>query len=249
MPEQRILLGNGATELIFFLSRLFPSATLALPVFSEFVRAFPHARTADLTDSITWLREGLLVLTRPANPTGWTLPLDTLRAYLRSSNATVLIDESFIEFSGRPSSATLLEEFPNLLVLRSLTKLYALPGLRIGALIGHVQQWRDQREPWQVNVLAQAAALAAISDTEHAARSIQFVSQEREYLSRHLDCLPSDANFLFVPLDCPGANLKRQLLERKILIRDDADWRGVRIAVRTRAENDRLLDAWREFRP
>ena len=235
----RILLGNGATELIFFLARFFTDVTLALPVFSEFHRAFPQARTASLTDPSTWPAQGLLVLTRPANPTGWTLPLEQLR-HVR---ATMLIDESFLEFSGQPSAATL--NMPNILVLRSLTKFYALPGLRIGALIGDLD--RTRREPWQVNVLAEAAALAALADTEHAARSLELVETERTYLARELNALSSDANFLFVPFPHP-ASLKHHLLQHKILIRDDPDWPGVRIAVRPRAENNRLLAAWKEFR-
>ncbi len=239
VAQDRIVLGNGATELIFFLSRIFTKVTLALPVFSEFHRAFPNAQTASLTDETTWPDSGLLVLTRPANPSGWTLPLEALR----NVRAMMLVDESFLEFSGKVSAATL--NLPNVLVLRSLTKFYALPGLRVGALIGDID--RARREPWQLNVLAEAAALAALADTEHEARSVELVNRERTYLTSRLQALPSDANFLFVPHPEP-ARLKAHLLRHKILIRDDPDWPGVRIAVRTRAENDRLLKAWSEFR-
>lgn len=263
LKEADILLGNGATELIFFLSRVFRAApvTLATPVFSEFHRAFPDARSADLTDSATWPGTGLLVLTRPANPTGWTLSLETLTTYLDSSEATVLIDESFIEFAGLPSAAALIERYPQLIVLRSLTKFYALPGLRLGALIAspsRVPSWKEQREPWQVNVLAEEAALAAIGDIEHGARSLQFVMNERIWLIDQLRSLPdatplpTDANFVFIRLASSASQLTDHLLRHKILLRNCSDWAGihgqaVRAAVRLRHENERLLSAWREF--
>jgi threonine-phosphate decarboxylase len=259
----RILLGNGATELLFFVARLFRGAqvTLALPVFSEFHRAFPDARMAPLAEPASWPRDGLVVMTRPANPTGWSLPLEELHDYLERSRATVLLDESFVEFSGLPSAASWLGEHPQLVVLRSLTKFYALPGLRIGALCGAAEAvavWREQREPWQVNVLAEAAAMAALEDREHAAKSIEFVRSERAWLIDGLRMLPgveplaSDANFILVRLGYAPDKLARHLLRRRILIRDCTGWPGigghaVRIAVRRRAENEQLLRAWGEF--
>ncbi len=263
LSEDQILLGNGATELIFFLSRLSGSASVALatPVFSEFHRAFPDSFSADLTDSATWPTSGLLVLTRPANPTGWTLPLNILTAYLDRSDATVLVDESFIEFSGLSSAASLIERYPQLIVLRSLTKFYALPGLRVGALIAspaRIASWKQQREPWQVNVLAEEAALAAIGDTEHANRSFKFVANERTWLMNQLRSmpnatpLPTDANFVFIRLAYPASQLLTHLLREKLLLRNCSDWPGlngqsVRAAVRLRDENERLLAVWREF--
>jgi threonine-phosphate decarboxylase len=263
LNEDEILLGNGATELIFFLSRLFRTVpvSLATPVFSEFHRAFPDAGTADLTNLETWPNAGLLVLTRPSNPTGWTLPLETLTAYLNRSEATVLIDESFIEFSGSLSASTLIGRYPQLIVLRSLTKFYALPGLRVGALLGgpaRIASWKRQREPWQVNVLTEEAALAAIGDIDHANRSLEFVANERTWFVNQLRAmpyatpLPTNANFVFIRLARPASQLTAHLLREKILLRNSSDWPGlngqsVRAAVRLRRENERLLAAWREF--
>lgn len=264
LEADQILPGNGATELIFFLARMLHGTpvTLAAPVFSEFHRAFPAARLATLIYPSTWGQDGLLVLTRPANPTGWSLGLDTLEARLARSSAPVLIDESFLEYSGLPSAAALIGRYPHLFVLRSLTKFYALPGVRIGALIGSVgilQQWRLHREPWQVSVFAEEAALAALRDTEHAARSQDFMRTERAWLLEQLrrlpgaEPLPGDANFIYVRLPYSAAALAAHLLPCKILIRNCAAWPGlsgeaVRVAVRTRAENERLLEAWRELK-
>jgi threonine-phosphate decarboxylase len=263
VDEDQILLGNGATELIFFAARLFRSVpvTLAAPVFSEFQRAFPEGRISDLTDRGTWPDEGLVVLTRPANPTGWALPMDMLREYAASSNAFILVDESFLEFSGMPSAAALIPEHSRVAILRSLTKFYALPGLRVGALVGSpatARLWRQEREPWQVNVLAEEAALAAIGDRGHAARSLEFLKAERAWLLDQLCSIPgaepspSDANFIYVRLVYPAALLCDYLQRRKILVRNCAGWPGaatnaVRIAIRRREENEMLLRAWREF--
>ncbi len=257
LENDQIILGNGATELIFFFARLFRAmpVTLALPIFSEFERAFSQCRTADLMAETTWPDSGLLVLTRPANPTGWSLSLAVLRDYLERSSATVLVDESFLEFSGLPSAGELIGEYPRVAVLRSLTKFYALPGLRVGALVGAaeaVREWKREREPWQVNVLAEAAALAAVGDADHAARTIEFVREERVWLAQQLANLlgkeqaTTDANFLLVQLNYSATALYEHMLRHKILIRRCSD-DTVRIAVRPREENKRLLQAWKEF--
>ena len=263
--EDQVLAGNGATELISFLARVLPRTeptTLALPVFSEFHRLFRNARTADLQRPETWPSHGLFVLTRPANPTGWTLPLGFLQQRLAASNDPVLIDESFLDFSGHASAATLLHRHPQLIVLRSLTKFYALPGLRIGALVATdetIRVWKRQREPWQVNALAEAAALAALADLTYAALSREFIVAERDWFQQQIRQLPSamphdsDANFLYVHLGYPAQLLCDHLLKRKILIRNCSTWLGlageaVRVAVRQRHENERLLAAWREFK-
>lgn len=255
-PAQ-ILLGNGATELIYFLSRVWRQmpVTLAIPVFTEFHRAFPHAKLVPFREPGRLPLRGLLVLSQPNNPTGeLLLPSTSLRR-----PGITLVDESFLDFSETPS---LLGASPNLLVLRSLTKFYALPGLRLGALIGPeslICTLRRQREPWQVNTLAAAAAVEAVRDRAHAERSRTLVATERERIWDRAQELPgvmlteTHANFFFAQLDYPSRALCDFLLERKILIRDCAGWPGVpgdavRFAIRTPEENDRLIAAWKEFR-
>lgn len=259
----QILLGNGATELIFFLSRVLQEneVNLAAPIFSEFHRAFPAAQTVNLGDSKTWPDRGTLVLTTPANPTGQNINIRDLVTRLDQTKDSVVVDESFLEFSGSPSVAGLLEAYPQLIILRSLTKFYALPGLRVGALIGNsalLDEWRKVREPWQVNVLAEEAALAAVADETHSRASINFVVAERKWLFEAINSLPgaapveSNANFLYVPLEFRAQDLVDHLLRHKILVRNCTDWPGlsgeaIRVAVRTRPENERLIEAWSTF--
>jgi threonine-phosphate decarboxylase len=255
VAPENILLGNGATELIHFVSRVkgFSQVTLVPPVFTEFHRAFPDARVGQPSTV-----EDLVVLTQPLNPTGQFVPLER---YLDAPGA-LLIDESFLDFTGQPSSVQFIDKRPGLYVLRSLTKFYALPGLRAGALVASadlIEDLRRKREPWQVNTLAERAALAALADRDHAIRSIEFIRAERQWMSDRIAEIPgatpqpSCANYMLVALDHPAAALVSHLLERKILVRDCSGWPGVtyasaiRVAVRTRPENQRLLAAWKEF--
>ncbi|MBI4892627.1 MAG: histidinol-phosphate aminotransferase family protein [Acidobacteria bacterium] len=260
-PDQ-ILAGGGATELIHFVARSGwngPTA-MATPVWSEFYRVFPYALKVSAAEPETWPQRGLLVLSQPMNPTGEAIAEETLRRAIAGREGPVLIDESFIEFTRLESAVWWTEHHPNLLVLRSLSKFHALAGLRVGALVGS-REWMDRlsrrREPWQVNGLAEAAALAAISDSGHAERTRLLVEEERQYLLEQLSDMPGVsvtpgvANFLFVSTTRPAADICEQFLEKRIILRNCTGLPGVegeaiRFAVRTRPENDRFLAAARE---
>lgn len=238
-----VMVGNGATELIHFVSRVWKDkTTLALPVFSEFHRAFPQAAHVSVNGQLP--EDGLLVYTNPLNPQGIAVPP-------RERGGLTLVDESFIEFTG------LASRIGKDLVLRSLTKFHALPGLRAGALVGPVdlmREWRQFREPWQLNVLAEAAALHAISAREHHRRTREYIQIEREYLQAGLEInLPSLANYVMIktPPD-RTAKIAAQFRADRILVRDCTGWPGVpagclRFAIKTRAENDRLLACWKRI--
>jgi threonine-phosphate decarboxylase len=263
VDEEQILPGNGATELLHFFARVEAQdrVTLAVPVFSEFHRAYPRANHVPADDLRAWPKDHLLVLTQPNNPTGQTICPTALECWLASSSHPVLIDESFLEFTALPSATKTLTRRPNLYVLRSLTKFYALPGLRLGGLVAAADvaaRWRELREPWQVNVLAEEAALAALADAHHARRTLEFVAAERAWLLSQLESIgaiqpfPSAANYVFVRLEYPAAALCRHFLDAKILIRNCTGTPGVqgeavRVAVRTRPENLKLIARWKEF--
>ncbi len=254
-----VMAGSGATELVHFVARAAWQGPVALvtPVWSEFYRAFPHALRLHPENIESWPSRGLLVLSQPANPTGAPFPEELIRRAIASREGPVLIDESFIEFTRLPSAIPWCDSHPNLLVLRSLSKFHALPGLRVGALVGS-GEWmlrlRRKREPWQVNALAEAAASAALADTAHAAHTLDIIETERAFLLDHLDPLPglhlqpASANFLFAHTTRPAAEVCDWFLQRKILLRNCSGLPGVsgeaiRFAVRTRPENERFLEA------
>lgn len=246
VDPDRILVGNGATELIHFLARTWHvGTTLITPVFSEFHRAYPKARHNE------WPQDGLVITSNPVNPTGQA-------GCFRPRSGTTLIDESFLDFTDLP---TRMHE-ANCLVLRSLTKFHSLPGLRVGALVGPMEimrKLRAQREPWQVNVLAEAAALAALKDKDHQRRTRDYVTAERVRLWEEFATVegarlhPTHANYYFATLDYSAARLCDYMKSRKLLLRNCAGTPGVtapeavRFAIRTREENDKLLELWRAF--
>jgi len=144
-------------------------------------------------------------------------------------------------------------------VLRSMTKFYAFPGLRLGYTLASAlltQRLSALCLPWGVNTLAQTAGIAALADGGFGMRSRTYVAEEREFLAARLGALrgvrvwPGAANYLLARLDggMTAAGLQERLLPERILIRDCADFHGLdgcffRVAVRTRAENERLLAA------
>jgi histidinol-phosphate/aromatic aminotransferase/cobyric acid decarboxylase-like protein len=147
--------------------------------------------------------------------------------------------------------------------LRSFTKAFGLTGLRVGYGIASeeiIKLMLNAKIPWNVNCLAQVAAVATLNDKEHLKKSRELVKVEREYLTRNLNEInalklsPADANFIFIDVKQSGftsAQLKEELLKYGILIRDCSSFRGldeyhVRVGVKTRKENKRLLEAFTE---
>lgn len=257
VDADQVLLGNGATDLIHFLAPRFRElpVTIIPPAFSEFHRVFPHAALTpnELPES------GLTIVTRPCNPTG---ELPRIEGWLERTTHPVIVDESFIDFAEVPSLASMVARRGNLVVLRSLTKFHGIPGLRIGALVGSSQliaTWKRLRDPWSVNVFAIRAACASLADAGHSSKTLHLVRSERAWLTDALRALPgvivhpSVANFLYVRLSYSAAALTSFLEQRKILIRDCTNWpglpeeNGVRVAVRTRPENEQLIANWKEF--
>ena len=197
-------------------------------------------------------------LCNPNNPTGNLLFED-----LRVSGDLVVVDECFMDFLPNQEKHTLIRKAvkaKNLIVLRTFTKFFCLPGLRIGYLIAHkeiVDKLRQHQPPWSTNALAQMAAALILSDDSYAKETHRLIEKERSFLFGQLDKIeglrpyPSVANFLLIKIERPGISsrpLKESLLEKGVLIRDCSNFRGlsnsyIRIAVRSHKENLQLLAA------
>ena len=190
LKDGQILIGNGSTEFIYLLPRALgvKKALVLSPSFSDYERAseLSGAKVVRLPlleennfspDMKSLSRElkkcGLLFLCNPNNPTGTLMPKDELLSLLKEASkagTVVCIDEAFIEYV---PGASLLKEAVKLgaVVLRNFTKFYGMPGIRIGYAAGDrklIAKMKAVREPWTVNNLAQAAALAALGDGEYA---------------------------------------------------------------------------------
>lgn len=221
----------------------------------------------------------LIFFCNPNNPTGISVSrseLEELVKLCEKKNILLVVDECFQEFLDEPDRTSVIPllrqgetSHKNLIVLRAFTKTYAIAGLRLGYLLVADPSWkvrlRERRQPWNVSLPAQKAGLACLSNQGEAyvKQAHALIRSERARISDCMQALgyriyPSEANFLFfeVPWESQGEKNNPETLfsfcmERKILIRDCANYRGVgagsyRICVRTEAENKKLLQALKE---
>lgn len=286
VDEESVLLGNGASELIFLVvASLRPGRVLVVgPTFTEYERAalawgaavdvlpLPAGRdfvltATDLEDAgaaALVARADLLFYCDPNNPTGALLDRGARRHLLdlaEAAGTAVFADESFLAFtSAWPAGSVLREHRPNVIVLHSLTKILAMPGLRLGALIvppAYRAELRRRLTPWNINCVAHAAGHAALAETEMLASTPAAVRVAREAFVAGLAALPevervlpADANFVCVRLTHPRARevVRRLREEHGVLLRDLTDFPGldghyVRSAVRAPEDNRRVLRA------
>ncbi|MGI0490315.1 threonine-phosphate decarboxylase CobD [Alkalinema pantanalense CENA528] len=206
-------------------------------------------------------RRGVL-LNNPHNPTGRLFDRSFVEALVTNFD-WVVIDEAFMDFvppdrHDQFSAVPWVERYPNLVVIRSLTKFYAMPGLRLGYAIAHpdrLRQWQQWRDPWTVNSLAAAVGEAVLQDIAYQQATYAWFTEAQPLLEAGLSqlpglqVLPSAANFFLVQCDRSVPGLQQQLLQQyQILIRDCLSFpelgdRYFRVALRTIAENQTLLEA------
>lgn len=279
VPPAQVICGNGAADLLFrAAAALRPRRALVpAPTFAEYARALEAAecevslhpmREKDgfaLTEAV--LKQlspalDLLVLCNPNNPTGQPVEPELMERILKRCaeyKIRVLVDECFLPFLDEPETYSLagrLSEFPQVLVLKAFTKLYAMAGLRLGYLLSADPETAarigDCGQPWSVSAPAQTAGLAALKETDYLARTKALIPAEREFLSEGLRAvgmtvIGSKANYLF--FKCHNRrDLRDALIKRGILLRSCENFAGLdgrfyRAAVRTRPENEQLLRA------
>jgi threonine-phosphate decarboxylase len=252
VPKECVLAGNGASELIYLAAALFRGSggRVVTPAFTEYEDACEAygIRLGAAAPDVTFVGN-------PSSPEGRLRSRDEIL----SLPGIRIVDEAFIDFAGgRESLLEAATADPRVIVLRSLTKFYALPGLRIGFVVAvpeTILKLRLLQPPWSVNQLAQLAGVASLEDAAYAARTLRELPPVREELRSGLadlglDPFPSQANYLLCRVPDAGA-LERRLKARGIAVRNCDSFSGlepnrfVRIAVRAREENLRLLAALR----
>ncbi len=276
-PDQ-VILGGGSSELIDIAVRTYlePGDELLAP--AAIFRMFPVAvgRAGGTIVEVPTLagfrpdvdallarvgsRTRILALANPNNPTGGYATRGDLERLLRALPDHVLpvVDEAYFEFAREtgdyPDALDALRGGRPLLVLRTFSKLHGLAGLRIGygfAPLEVVAAMNKVREPFNTTSVAQAAALAALDDAEHAERTRALVRTERAFLlaelaRRPVTAHPSLGNFLLVDLPVPYAPVDPEFARRGVILRPMAGWgfpRSFRLSVGTRDENVRFLGA------
>ena len=277
IDTENIILGNGATELIYLFARTFKPEKVMIvePTFTEYERAFSlngskihHFKTNEednfkiyiesLIEELETTHPEVLILCNPNNPTGtFTQKEDfyPLLKILKDKNIKLFIDESFIDFTDKESYVSLLEEC-SIFLLRSMTKIYAIPGLRLGFGIASktiIKELNKNKEPWTINSLALDSIEVLLEDKFYKDQTNMWYSNEKERLKQGLKQIESikvyesEANFFLCRLNkSDSSSLRDYLINRGIYIRTCEDFYGldnsfVRLSVRTREENARLV--------
>ncbi|MET0413619.1 MAG: histidinol-phosphate transaminase [Polyangiaceae bacterium] len=269
-----VIVGNGSNELLELVVRTFCTPEHHI-VFAE--PSFVVYRLAALAQSIpysavplkSWTHDlpamaraitsktRVVFIANPNNPTGTYVGRAALETFLRAvpRDVIVVLDEAYIEYADAPDfpdGVALRQLHPRLVVTRTFSKIYGLAGLRIGyavlspELAGYTHR---VRAPFNVGNVAQAAAIAALGDTEHVSRSQALNRSEKPFLAAGLtrlglEVVPSQANFVFVDIKRPAQPVYDAMLGHGVIVRPiPPGGSGLRITVGTRAENVRCLQA------
>ncbi|MFZ5997122.1 MAG: threonine-phosphate decarboxylase CobD [Nitrospirota bacterium] len=275
--HESIICGNGSTELIHLVARALKSAhaVIPAPTFCEYERAvklqyrekkitirhplLDGSNSFDINpDHFINAMEGctLAFLCNPNNPTGRLIERKTILGIADAARALqchLVVDEAFIDFVPGQSIIKEVETNPYLIVLRSMTKFYALSGLRLGFGVfplSLVETVKRHKEPWTVSTLAQRAGIAALDDAAYKKETLKVIREEKKFIERELKRLqityiPSAANYYLLRIE-HASTIVRLLRQRGILVRDCSNFVGIagsyiRIAVRSHKENRRLL--------
>lgn len=278
-----VMAGNGATELIYAVVRyLKPKRALLLtPGFAEYRRALQAFSNGQveivdyplreeqgfqpdmhLLETLAEVQPDCLFIATPNNPTGLMpdqLFLQALVDYCEQQAIALIVDEAFIDFL--PQSESLIARINttrHLYILRSLTKFFAIPGLRLGYMVSGdshgIARMKSQREPWSINAFAALAGEVLLDDHQYIADTHRWLKQQQQYLWTQLSAFdaltvwPPTVNYLFFRCNRQGFNLQQALLEHRILIRHCKNYPGLnenyyRVAVRSNAENQTLINA------
>jgi histidinol-phosphate aminotransferase len=274
-----LVAGNGADELLSLIARAAfepgDEVVIPHPAFEPYgteatlagaaVVQSPLAGYATDLDDMLWRvtpRTKAVIICTPHNPTGTMVGRGALERFvdlLGPEPPLVVLDEAYRDFADDPDTAdgvALARRYPTVIALRTFSKIAGLAGLRVGYAVGRpesIERLNRVRAPFNVNRLAQVAAVAALGDPAHLERTRDVVLTERPRLAAELarrgaPSPPSQANFILARAGAQAGTIRAALLKAGILVRDGA---GVgfpghlRISIGTKEQNDRLLEVWR----
>ena len=273
-----ILVGNGSNELTYtfgltMIERGTP-VVLPRPMFSLYetvVRLHEGALTGipphpdlhfdaeAILAAVRRVRPALVVLTTPNNPTGLAMPLDAVEAVVQAAPGFVVVDEAYVEFTEEVSARTILDAYPNLILLRTFSKAYGLAGLRLGYLVGHpavIGELLKARLPFMVDRLAEITALALLERPALIRERVTLMKRACGALTDALAALdavsvvPSQANFVLFRTPVPPDVLLRRLAGAGVLVRNMSGYPELqgylRVNAGTAAENKAFMVALKE---
>jgi len=221
--------------------------------------AQPYGHDLDAMAALVGPATRLVFIANPNNPTGTWLDGERLSAFIRAlpEHVIAVVDEAYFEYVNAPEypdASQWVARFPNLVVTRTFSKAYGLAGLRIGYALsgGDIADLLNRiRQPFNTSSIAQAAAVAALQDVDHVARSVELNTTEMERVARAcerlgLGVVPSVGNFLLVDMHRPAAPFFEALLQAGVIVRPVANYElpnHLRISIGTEKENGRLITA------
>ncbi len=279
VPPEWLLFGNGSDEIIHYigLTFLMPGDEV-ITGYPSFVRYDAAAKLNNAALHLVPLREHrfdlpailervnartkIIFIANPNNPTGTIVTADEVDAFMRAvpDHVVVVFDQAYQEYVSRadyPDTLRYVRDGRNVIILRTFSKAYALAGLRVGYAIARpdlVDAMNRVREPFNVNSVAQAAAVAALQDQEHLQRAVELNRQGLEYLYQHFDRLGlsyvrSEANCLMVDLGRDSQPVFQELLRRGVIVRTGHIFglpTYLRITTGKPEENERFIRALEE---
>ncbi|MBQ6471584.1 MAG: histidinol-phosphate transaminase [Victivallales bacterium] len=240
-PSQ-ILAGNGSDDLLTIALRTFVDQGQALayaepsyslyPVLADLQgakrRPVPLTEAFELPENAAELAGDapLFIFARPNAPTGNLTPLATVHRLCREYSGVVWIDEAYVDFAGENCMA-LVDQYPNVVVSRTLSKSYSLAGLRLGLACANeslILEMNKVKDSYNVDMIAQTLATAALEDQQYMQENVTKIRATRDWLTEELrnhgcQVLPSATNFLFVKPATPAAQLFAALKQRRYLVR------------------------------
>jgi len=272
-----ILVGNGSTELIHLLARAFlgedSDAVILSPTYGEyqtacrlsgaepvFVKADErrdfHWGISNVCKQIKDIAPRIVFLCNPNNPTGVLLRRsDVIKIAAAAAPGLLIIDEAYMPFADEPWDASTLLDRGNIVVMRSMTKDYAVAGIRLGYIIAQpniIERLKSCQPFWSVNSIAQAVGIAAINDDRHIKKARKIVAEAKSYIVKSvkdigLDVIPTSTNFLLIKVG-DAKVVRRALLRQGICVRDCTSFglpQYIRIAMQPMPECRKFIEALR----
>lgn len=270
-----ILVGNGSTELIHLIARACMAgngdAVILSPTYGEYETACRLAGTepvfikAEEKDRFRWdissvckriesIAPRLVFLCNPNNPTGVLLKKnDAAKIAAAADSGLLIIDEAYMPFADDSWDATALLDRGNIAVMRSMTKDYALAGIRLGYLVAPpdiIEKLKGYQPFWSVNAVAQALGVAAVNDSEHIAEARKAAAKSRAYILQSiedmgLDAVPTSTNFMLIKVG-DAKSIRREFLRHGICVRDCTSFglpQYVRVAMQPMSECRKFVEA------
>lgn len=281
ISSDQLIFGNGGEELITLMGKAFINEGDPCVVSRDVYDAYESVirimggricysdlvdYRVDLEDMLqkTDEKTKIVFICNPMNPTGTIVTRKGLEHFLEQipPRTLVVLDEAYSHFvsdPGYPDGIDYVRQEENVIVLRTFSKIYGLGGLRVGYGVGHpelIQYLRQVKEPFNVNLLAQVGALAALRDDAHVHRTLDLIRTEKAFLYEELSGLgirfiPSEANFIFIDVGMNAKSLFQQMLQRGIIIRPGDIWNlpnFIRLTIGTREQNLRFIKALKDIR-